>query len=137
MGSGQYHILLLEDHVDTADVMARLLRQDGYRITIAHTLTDARKLCEQKRFDLLICDIDLPDGSGLDVLEVARRYCGTKGIVVSGYGDDVHRHEAARLGFSDYLLKPVSYPALLKVTRRALRADENAPSPLPTRKPRE
>jgi DNA-binding NtrC family response regulator len=114
-------ILLVEDHADTANVFARMLRRDGFQVTIASTAASAAELCDQHCFDLLICDLQLPDGLGNQVLNTARtRAPGTKGIVVSGHDSANRLVEAKQLGFEDYFLKPIDYPILRDAIMRIL-----------------
>jgi CheY-like chemotaxis protein len=114
-------ILLVEDHADTANVFARMLRRDGYQVTIASTAAGAAQICEQQNFDLLICDLQLPDGLGNQVLIAARaRAPETKGIVVSGHDSPSKLAEAKQFGFEDYFLKPIDYPVLRDAISRIL-----------------
>ena len=64
-------ILLVEDHEDTRLVMTRLLASFGCNVTAAGTVRDALAIAEHERFDLLVSDIGLPDGSGTEVM----RHC--------------------------------------------------------------
>ena len=115
------HILLVEDHADTAEAMADLLSLMGHRVTTAGTVAAAVETARRERFDLLLSDLGLPDGSGLDVMREISRGDGIPGIALSGYGmeDDVRRsHEA---GFSKHLTKPVSLPALEAAIRQTVR----------------
>jgi two-component system CheB/CheR fusion protein len=66
-------ILLVEDHPDTANVFARMLRRDGYEVSVADSCAQAARMCDEGGFDLLICDINLPDGDGVGVLSAARK----------------------------------------------------------------
>jgi two-component system, chemotaxis family, CheB/CheR fusion protein len=110
------HILLVEDHADTAEAVADLLRLSGHQVDIAATVAEALAAAESAgngtAFDLVVSDLGLPDGSGQDLMrELARRH-GLKGIALSGYGmeEDVRRsHEA---GFVHHLTKPVNRQAL-------------------------
>jgi signal transduction histidine kinase/ActR/RegA family two-component response regulator len=108
-------ILLVEDHADTAEAMAELLRLLGHEVTVAGDVATALAAGEaaasRGALDLLVSDLGLPDGSGLDVMRALARF-GVPGIALSGYGmeEDVRRsHEA---GFSRHLTKPVGLPAL-------------------------
>jgi hypothetical protein len=111
---GKSHtILLVEDHADTANVFARMLRRDGYLVTVASTANGAAELCGRQAFDLLICDLQLPDGPGNEVLKAARaRAPETKGIVVSGHDSPSRQAETKQLGFEEFFLKPIDYPVL-------------------------
>ncbi|HEY4574471.1 MAG TPA: response regulator, partial [Thermoanaerobaculia bacterium] len=108
-------ILLVEDHADTADAMADLLRLLGHEVTVAGDVASALSAGEAAAsgggLDLLISDLGLPDGSGLDVMRALSRF-RVPGIALSGYGmeEDVRRsHEA---GFRRHLTKPVGMPQL-------------------------
>jgi signal transduction histidine kinase/CheY-like chemotaxis protein len=108
-------ILLVEDHADTAEAMADLLRLLGHEVTVAGDVATAlaagEAVASRGGLDLLVSDLGLPDGSGLDVMRALARF-GVPGIALSGYGmeEDVRRsHEA---GFSRHLTKPVGLPAL-------------------------
>jgi CheY-like chemotaxis protein len=112
------HILLVEDHVDTADALAELLRGRGHEVTvansIAHALATAKRLeaGDAGAVDLVISDLGLPDGTGQDLMrELVARF-GLRGIALSGYGmeDDVRRSREA--GFECHLTKPVNLQAL-------------------------
>ena len=89
MGTGKHtkNILLVEDHLDTAVALSRLLRLAGYRVGTAGGVQDALRLCATEQFDLLISDIGLPDGTGHELMRELADRSGAKGIVVSGYGD--------------------------------------------------
>jgi signal transduction histidine kinase len=107
-------LLLVEDHADTREAMADLLRALGHEVTVAESLGSALSAAEAQggRFDLVISDLGLPDGTGLDLMrELSGRY-GLKGIALSGYGmeEDVLRSREA--GFSKHLTKPVDMQAL-------------------------
>ena len=105
-------ILFVEDHEDTARVLGRILRNAGFDLSHAGTVAEARALAGTRRFDLLISDLGLPDGSGLDLMKALREAQGMKGIALSGFGtdDDVAASQAA--GFSAHLTKPVDWERL-------------------------
>lgn len=114
-------ILLVEDHVDTARVFSALLTQDGYDVTIAPTLASALDICARGQFDLLICDVLLPDGDGTTVLQATRKNCpGVAGIIVTGFDEDARREAATRAGFAEYLVKPLTYADLRAAVLRAM-----------------
>ena len=99
-------------------VMSRLLASFGCRVTAAGTVRDALALAEREKFDLLVSDIGLPDGSGIEVMKRLRALHGTKGIALSGFGqpEDLRRsHEA---GFDTHLTKPVNFKTLQELIQR-------------------
>ena len=124
-------LLLVEDHVDTAHVMARMLRRSGFHVTVATSI--AQGLAETAAahgavdangrthpIQLVISDLGLPDGSGTELMrELSEKY-RLPGIALSGFGmeDDVRRSEIA--GFSRHLTKPVDFEILLANVREVL-----------------
>lgn len=113
-------ILLVDDHIDTSSVMKLLLERRGYQVETAADVAGALALAESQHYDLLISDIGLPDGSGLELMQRIREKKPMPGIALSGFGmeDDIRRsHEA---GFSEHLIKPVNFPALQEAIRRVM-----------------
>ena len=108
----QSQVLLVEDHEDTARVLRRMLEGAGYGVGQANSLAGARDLATKRPFDLLISDVGLPDGSGLDLMRELRERQGICGIALSGFGmdDDLAASKAA--GFSAHLTKPVEWDRL-------------------------
>ena len=108
-------ILLVEDHYDSADSLARLLRRDGHVVQIAALADEALRACESATFDLLISDIGLPDLDGWELLGRIRRHCDLPAIALSAFttGEDEARSRAA--GFTAHLAKPVSFALLRKM----------------------
>jgi PAS domain S-box-containing protein len=118
---GPLHILLVEDHTDTAEALAALLEGLGHRVTVAGTVAGALAAAEQAAgalddtIDLVISDLGLPDGSGLDLMpELAGRY-RLKGIALSGYGMEEDLRQSQQAGFSRHLTKPVTLDFLKDV----------------------
>ena len=115
-----YRLLLVEDHGDTLRIMAKLLKSLGYVVLTASTVREAVQLADKEKFDVLVSDIGLPDGSGLDVVRLLQAKQGhtIKAIALSGFGqpEDLHRSRAA--GFMDHLIKPVDFQKLEAVLRQ-------------------
>ncbi|HEX2852373.1 MAG TPA: ATP-binding protein [Opitutaceae bacterium] len=100
-------ILLVEDHVPTRAALEHLLRRRSYRVVTAGTVAEARAAAESHKFDFVISDIGLPDGSGYDLMTELRKHYDLRGVALSGYGmegDIARSHEA---GFIVHLIKPV------------------------------
>ncbi len=119
-------ILLVEDHEDTARVLGRILRNAGFDVSHAGSMADARALAGTKRFDLLISDLGLPDGSGLDLMKILHDGQGMKGIALSGYGTDEDVNASAAAGFSAHLTKPVDWDRLRSEIERLMPAKDSA-----------
>jgi two-component system, chemotaxis family, CheB/CheR fusion protein len=106
------NILLVEDHEDTAHVLRRMLEGAGYGVGQANTVAGARDLATKHAFDLLISDLGLPDGSGLDLMRELRARQGLCGIALSGFGMDDDRAASKAAGFTEHFTKPVNWARL-------------------------
>ncbi|HEY1581834.1 MAG TPA: response regulator, partial [Chthoniobacterales bacterium] len=105
-------ILLVEDHDDTARVLRRILTKSGHRVGLARSLGEARALAAERRFDLVISDLGLPDGSGLELMQHLSANYGLRGIALSGFGTDEDLAASRAAGFSVHLTKPVDWERL-------------------------
>lgn len=117
---GNTRILIVEDNSDTSQVMRHLLERRGYSVVAVHTMQAALDATSTGEFDLIISDIGLPDGSGIELMQTLRETGPIKGIAVSGYGmeEDVRRSMDA--GFAEHLTKPVSFQRLSKAIKTLL-----------------
>ena len=106
-------ILVADDHEDTLSALVKLLRISGYTVYAARTLSEASALASDCPCDLLVGDIQLPDGSGLDLMRDLQARYGLQGIAVTGYTDKHVVEAALKAGFCRYLTKPVTFPDLL------------------------
>jgi CheY-like chemotaxis protein len=116
------NILLVEDHRDTARSMAKLLERCGYTISTASCIADARELAAQQRFQLMLCDVGLPDGDGVSLLAHVRAMYPIAGIAISGYGMEKDVDRSLEAGFHQHLLKPVAFDDLVQAIERATKA---------------
>lgn len=106
------HVLLVEDHEDTAQVLRRMLENAGYGVAQANSIAGARDLATKRVFDLLISDVGLPDGSGLDLMRELHDRQGMRGVALSGFGMDEDRAASKAAGFSEHFTKPVEWGRL-------------------------
>jgi CheY-like chemotaxis protein len=104
-------VLLVDDHEDTRNALRSLLEKKGYRVLVAVDLKDARQAAATQPFDLLVSDLSMPDGSGLELMESLKPK-GVRGIAISGFGTDEDVEKSRRAGFSQHLMKPVTFEAL-------------------------
>jgi CheY-like chemotaxis protein len=100
------------------EVLSRLLRSHGHNVLTATTVKDAALLACTHPFDLVISDLGLPDGSGIDLMEQLTRDYGLRGIALSGYGMATDRARTAEVGFLAHLVKPVDFDELHRVVER-------------------
>ena len=113
-------ILLVEDHKDTARVLGRILKNAGFDVSHADSLVKARELAHSRRFDLVISDVGLPDGSGLDLMRGLRETQGLSGIALSGFGTDDDVAASTAAGFAEHLTKPVDWERLRSAIERLM-----------------
>jgi signal transduction histidine kinase/ActR/RegA family two-component response regulator len=106
------HILVVEDDQSTAQVMSRLLKMRGYHVETAGTIAEARNAAIVHRFDILLSDLSLPDGSGLDLLRELKNQHHFKGIALNGFGMDSDIQASLDAGFSLHLTKPINIESL-------------------------
>ncbi len=112
-------VLLVEHHSETAVSFAKLLQMDGFIVHVAPGFSAALKLAAKYRFDVLLSDISLPDGSGADLMRtLLAENQAIKGIAVSGYGDPENVKVCEDAGFSAHLLKPVDFRNVQEVLSR-------------------
>ena len=114
-------LLVVEDDSGVRTSFARALAHGGYTVLEAGSVFQGVQIGTERRPDLLVLDLKLPDGSGLDVLQLLnKRYPGVGSIVVTGFGEIPTALVAGRLGVDQYLEKPVSMGVLLTAVRTAL-----------------
>jgi signal transduction histidine kinase/ActR/RegA family two-component response regulator len=111
-------ILVVEDNIDTLRYLDLTLSRRGYEVTGATTLVDARRAASAGEIDLLITDIELPDGSGQELMRELHPL-GIPGVALSGYGSEDDLRESREAGFSEHLVKPVLEEALDEAVCRA------------------
>jgi PAS domain S-box-containing protein len=117
-GKAPVRILLVEDHQDTRHVLARLLAMFGCVVTAASNVKEALEMSDRREFDLLVSDIGLPDGTGMDVMRHMRKNTHVKGIALSGFGQDDDLRRSREAGFETHLTKPVNFQILRDAIER-------------------
>jgi PAS domain S-box-containing protein len=105
-------ILLVEDHNETRNAMARLLRKLGYELAAAPNATEAAEMAAQGHFDVVISDLGLPDRDGYDLMRELSGRHQLKGIALSGYGMEQDLARSKESGFAMHMVKPVTIEAL-------------------------
>jgi PAS domain S-box-containing protein len=117
-------ILLVEDHEDTALALKRLLQRSGYQVAAAGTVQSALNLAAQTDFDVVVSDIGLPDGSGIDLMRQIRAARASRGdraprgIALTGYGMEEDVARSMEAGFVEHLTKPINYQKLQSAIER-------------------
>ena len=92
--------------------LGALLRNLGYEVACAGTVKQALQLAKESKFDLLVSDIGLPDGSGHDLMRQIRAQQSIAGIALSGFGMEDDLEKSRAVGFTAHLIKPVNVDRL-------------------------
>jgi PAS domain S-box-containing protein len=117
-----FRILLVEDNADTLRVMSRLLGRKGHRVTTADGVAEALRASQGTEFDLVISDLGLPDGSGLELIRKLKetQTIPIPGIALSGFGMDEDVQRSRDAGFVEHLIKPLDFASLEQAIRRVM-----------------
>jgi CheY-like chemotaxis protein len=111
-------VLLVEDHQDSRELLADLLGELNCDVKAASSIAAALQLAAAERFDVLLSDLGLPDGTGWDLMKQLRDRHAMKGIALSGYGTDEDQQRSHEAGFCDHVVKPVDPTRLMEVLQR-------------------
>jgi CheY-like chemotaxis protein len=109
-------VLVVEDNLDTAESLRRLLARCGYEVAVTHTSQQGLEAARKLEPHVVLCDIGLPDSDGYVVGSVLRQSSHTSGarlIAVTGLGEPQDRRRALAAGFDQHLVKPVDPRVLL------------------------
>lgn len=116
------HILIVDDEVSIQRMLGRLLEQYGYTCTLASDAKEARLRLEEKEFALILCDVNMPGESGLDLVKhVIENYPHTAAVMVTGLDNPQLASVALEIGAYGYILKPFESNEILINVANALR----------------
>jgi two-component system copper resistance phosphate regulon response regulator CusR len=116
------HILVIEDEVKMADIMARGLKAEGYAVSLAHSGRAGMELARTDRCDLIILDLLLPDSSGTALLrELRLQRQSTPVLIVTARSEIEVKAENFEAGADDYLTKPFAFAELVMRVKALLR----------------
>ena len=119
--NNKYKVLLVEDEPNICNLVSTMLENDGYQALVAQTCAMARTMYATHVPDLVILDLGLPDGDGLEFLAGVRRDALTPIIVLSARSDESDKVNALDAGANDYVTKPFGSAELMARVRSALR----------------
>ncbi|PYK81389.1 MAG: hypothetical protein DME37_05445, partial [Verrucomicrobia bacterium] len=118
-------ILLVDDHADTCEALKRLLATHGHTVTVRHDMRSALETAQNDQFDLLICDVGLPDTSGVELMRRLRGNSSIRGIAISGFGTMGDIEKSVAVGFSEHLVKPLNAERLEAAIQTAIAAGQS------------
>ena len=125
-------ILLVEDNKHILDCLTWILGQRRHTVTAVASMASARQLAATDDFDLIISDIELGDGTGLELMRELSVTRAIPGIAISGFGSDFDRRMSREAGFAEHLIKPIEVRTLEQAIARvfpAMRASRPSEDP--------
>jgi two-component system OmpR family response regulator len=114
-------LLLVEDHSGTGEALKRLLRRAGFNVRLAASVAEALEFAKGESFALVITDLRLSDGSGVDVLQQLRLTSKPRGIVLSGLFEEGDEERLAAVGADRIFTKPADWNLLLEAVSELTR----------------
>jgi PAS domain S-box-containing protein len=116
-------VLLVEDHADSAEALELGLSSAGYRVIVATSVRSALSHRDEQ-FDVVVSDLGLPDGSGLEVMRGLRARWAVPGIALSGFGAASDVQSSRDAGFQRHLVKPVDLSQLIESIELLVKPEE-------------
>ena len=115
------HALIVDDDGDSAEMMAALVATENFTVATAHTLRDARRQIALQQPDIVLLDLQLPDGSGMELFADPALLAQSEVVLITGHASLETSIQALRLGAADYLVKPVNIKQLQGILSRVTR----------------
>src|SRR3989442_292781 len=112
------HALIVDDEPDSAETLAALISTEGFTVATAGSLRDARRQMALQEPDIVLLDLVLPDGNGMQLFEDAKALPNTEVVLITGHASLETSIQALRLGAADYLVKPLNMKQLHGVLSR-------------------
>jgi len=118
-------VLLIDDDISLSRVLGYQLEQSGFDVVVVNSGAEGLEKFNNKSFDIVVTDIQMPEMSGIDVLgEIRKLDSQVVIILITAYGSVENAIEACRLGADDYITKPFGQEQLLFVIEKAMRLRE-------------
>ncbi|MEM6892579.1 MAG: sigma-54 dependent transcriptional regulator [Bacteroidota bacterium] len=116
-------ILIVEDDSAFRQMLSRFLTKNGFEVSQAHDIKEARNQIDEQSFEIVLSDVRLPEGNGQDLLKtISSDLAATKIILMTGYGEVKSAVEAMKKGAFDYVTKPFTPEQILQVITDALKS---------------
>ncbi|MBL8304495.1 MAG: sigma-54-dependent Fis family transcriptional regulator [Ideonella sp.] len=115
------HALIVDDDVDSAQSLRALVAGEHLTVAVAHTLRDARRQIALQQPEIVLLDLRLPDGSGMDLFSDPQLLANSEVVLITGHASLETSIQALRLGAADYLVKPVDPRHLQAVLSRFMK----------------
>jgi two-component system, NtrC family, response regulator AtoC len=115
------HVLVVDDHPNTLASLAELVSREGFTTATATTLQEARERMAEQRPDVVLLDLVLPDGDGMELFQDVESRAATEIVLITGHASIETSVQALRMGATDYLIKPVNVKQLKAILSRVAR----------------
>jgi len=115
------HALIVEDDGDAAEMLAALIASEKFTVATAPSLREARRQIALQSPDIILLDLQLPDGSGMELFSDAALLAQSEVVLITGHASLETSIQALRLGAADYLVKPINIKQLQGVLSRVMR----------------
>ena len=123
-------ILFVEDELSISQPFAKALTREGFEAVTAATAAEALELADRIEPDLVLLDLNLPDGDGRDVCRELQRRHDVPVVMLTARGSELDRVVGLELGADDYVVKPFSSAEVIARIRAVLRRAQRAPERL-------
>ena len=120
-GPTMCHVLIVEDDSDAALTLRAMIGGDRFTVAVAHTLRDARRQIALQQPDIVLLDLQLPDGNGMDLFSDEQFIASSEVVLITGHASLDTSIQALRLGAADYLVKPINLRQLQGVLSRFMK----------------
>lgn len=108
-----YNILVVDDEIQIRKLIRKYAEYEGHDVTEAENGADAVRLCERKRFDIIIMDVMMPELDGFSASRMIRSFSDTPILILSARGEEYDKISGFRQGADDYVVKPFSGKELM------------------------
>jgi DNA-binding response OmpR family regulator len=105
----KYEILIVEDDEIASFLMSDFLKNNGFNVDCVYTVTDGISYLKNKKYDLLLLDLNLPDFSGFELISTIKNKVAIPIIVTSAFNETETKVKAFKFGVHDYLSKPIDF----------------------------
>ncbi|HYD60684.1 MAG TPA: sigma-54 dependent transcriptional regulator [Noviherbaspirillum sp.] len=112
------HVLIVDDDVNTREALVEITAAEGFTTAVAGNIKDAQAQIMHQRPDVVLIDLKLPDGSGMDLFNDIESRATTEIVLITGHASVETAVEALRLGAADYLTKPINFRRLKALLSR-------------------
>lgn len=129
-------VLVVDDEADIRDLMEMTLMKMGLGVETAEGVNSARKKLDSKKYSLVLTDMRMPDGSGLEVVEhIVSNGMDTPVAVITAYGNADQAVQALKIGAFDYLQKPITLAQLRTLVKSVIKVQDDQPTTKPATPP--